>query len=66
MTSLPMNQRPTINATPKVSITSAFTLAKMLRDRYDADLFEARVQGRRDAQMQQSSAVASEDSIVVK
>lgn len=30
-------------------ITSAFTLAKMLRDRYEVDLMEARLQGRREA-----------------
>lgn len=30
-------------------ITTAFTLAKMLRDRHEADLAEARLQGRRDA-----------------
>lgn len=30
-------------------ITSAFTLAKMLRDCYEADLTEARQQGRREA-----------------
>lgn len=30
-------------------ITTAFTLAKMLRDRHEADLYEARLQGRRDA-----------------
>jgi hypothetical protein len=30
-------------------ITSAFTLAKMLRDRHEADLAEAREQGRREA-----------------
>lgn len=30
-------------------ITSAFTLAKMLRDRYEADLMDARLQGRREA-----------------
>lgn len=30
-------------------ITTAFTLAKMLRDRHEADLAEARVQGRREA-----------------
>ena len=30
-------------------ITSAFMLAKMLRDRYEADLMEARLQGRREA-----------------
>ena len=67
---LGMNINPTYKAFMAVSwlylITTAFTLAKMLRDRYDADLFEARVQGRRDAQMQQSSAVASEDSTVAK
>ena len=30
-------------------ITTAFTLAKMLRDRHEADLIEARMQGRREA-----------------
>lgn len=30
-------------------ITTAFTLAKMLRDRHEADLLEARMQGRREA-----------------
>ncbi len=30
-------------------ITTAFTLAKMLRDRHEADLAEARIQGRREA-----------------
>ena len=30
-------------------ITTAFTLAKMLRDRHEADLAEARLQGRREA-----------------
>ena len=30
-------------------ITSAFTLAKMLRDRYEADLMDARLQGRCEA-----------------
>ena len=30
-------------------ITSAFTLAKMLRDRYEADRMDARLQGRREA-----------------
>jgi len=30
-------------------ITTAFTLAKMLRDRHEADLADARLQGRRDA-----------------
>jgi len=30
-------------------ITTAFTLAKMLRDRHEADLMEARLQGRREA-----------------
>ena len=30
-------------------ITTAFTLAKMLRDRHEADLTEARLQGRREA-----------------
>lgn len=29
-------------------VTTAFTLAKMLRDRHDADLLEARLQGRRE------------------
>lgn len=30
-------------------ITTAFTLAKMLRDRHEADLVDARLQGRREA-----------------
>ena len=30
-------------------ITTAFTLAKMLRDRHEADLLDARLQGRREA-----------------
>lgn len=30
-------------------ITTAFTLAKMLRDRHEADLAQARIQGRREA-----------------
>lgn len=30
-------------------ITTAFTLAKMLRDRHEADLFEARLKGRMEA-----------------
>ena len=30
-------------------VTSAFTLAKTLRDRYEADLAEARLAGRMDA-----------------
>ena len=30
-------------------VTTAFTLAKMLRDRHDADLLQARLQGRREA-----------------
>lgn len=36
-------------------ITTAFTLAKMLRDRHEADLLDARLQGRREA-----AAAASE------
>ena len=36
-------------------VTTAFTLAKMLRDRHEADLLEARLQGRREA----AQAVAS-------
>jgi len=38
-------------------ITTAFTLAKMLRDRHEADLADARMQGRREAAAQ---AVAGE------
>ncbi len=30
-------------------ITTAFTLAKMLRDRHEADLAQARIHGRREA-----------------
>ena len=37
-------------------ITTAFTLAKMLRDRHEADLMEARLQGRREAAAQHSAA----------
>ena len=37
-------------------ITTAFTLAKMLRDRHEADLAEARLQGRRDAVIAQTGS----------
>ena len=37
-------------------ITTAFTLAKMLRDRHEADLLEARLQGRREATRAAASA----------
>jgi hypothetical protein len=37
-------------------ITTAFTLAKMLRDRHEADLAEARLQGRREAAAATSAA----------
>ena len=36
-------------------ITTAFTLAKMLRDRHEADLLEARMLGRREASSPQSA-----------
>lgn len=36
-------------------ITTAFTLAKMLRDRHEADLLEARMLGRREASNPQSA-----------
>ena len=36
-------------------ITTAFTLAKMLRDRHEADLLEARMAGRREASAPQST-----------
>ncbi|MDM0046594.1 YiaA/YiaB family inner membrane protein [Variovorax dokdonensis] len=39
-------------------ITSAFTLAKMLRDRHEADLVEARARGRMDA----AESVSSSDT----
>ena len=39
-------------------ITTAFTLAKMLRDRHEADLLEARLQGRRDAASSASQPAA--------
>ena len=39
-------------------LTTAFTLAKMLRDRHEADLAEARLAGRRDA-MQSAAAETS-------
>lgn len=37
-------------------VTTAFTLAKMLRDRHEADLLEARLQGRREATRAAASA----------
>ena len=40
-------------------ITTAFTLAKMLRDRHEADLAEARLQGRREAAVAQSATSGS-------
>ena len=39
-------------------ITAAFTLAKMLRDRYEVDLMEARLQGRREAAQAAAQAAA--------
>lgn len=42
-------------------ITCAFTLAKMLRDRQEADLLEAECRGRRRAQQESSAAVAAQD-----
>lgn len=48
-----MEVNPTYKAVLGVSwlylITTAFTLAKMLRDRHEADVLEARLQGRREA-----------------
>lgn len=41
-------------------ISSAFTLAKTLRDRHEADLAEARLQGRRSARIEAATAGASE------
>ena len=50
---LGMDINPTYKAFLGVSwlylVTSAFTLAKTLRDRYEADLAEARLAGRMDA-----------------
>lgn len=40
-------------------VSSAFTLAKTLRDRHEADLAEARLQGRRDARAETRSESAS-------
>ena len=37
-------------------ISSAFTLAKTLRDRHEADLAEARLQGRREARADEAAA----------
>ena len=42
-------------------ITTAFTLAKMLRDRHEADLSEARIQARRDAAMAATSTSAASE-----
>ena len=48
-----MEVNPTYKAFLGVSwlylITTAFTLAKMLRDRHESDLLDARLQGRREA-----------------
>ncbi|MGA0570383.1 YiaA/YiaB family inner membrane protein [Variovorax sp. VNK109] len=41
-------------------VTSAFTLAKTLRDRYEADMAEARLQGRMQAQAERHPAAVSE------
>lgn len=41
-------------------ITCAFTLAKMLRDRQEANLLEAEHQGRRRAEQEGSAAAASQ------
>lgn len=41
-------------------VTSAFTLAKTLRDRYEADLAEARLQGRMQAQTERQMAGTAE------
>lgn len=40
-------------------ITCAFTLAKMLRDRQEADLLEAELRGRREARSQSESKVSA-------
>jgi hypothetical protein len=40
-------------------ISSAFTLAKTLRDRHEADLIEARLQGRRAARQEAAASSAS-------
>ncbi|WCM92821.1 hypothetical protein M5C99_21160 [Acidovorax sp. NCPPB 2350] len=57
---LGMDINPTYKAFLGVSwlylITTAFTLAKMLRDRHEADLAEARLQGRREAAQAQDAA----------
>ncbi|BEP51322.1 MULTISPECIES: YiaA/YiaB family inner membrane protein [Variovorax] len=41
-------------------ISSAFTLAKTLRDRHEADLIEARLQGRRAARQEAAAAGSAE------
>ena len=41
-------------------ISSAFTLAKTLRDRHEADLMEARLQGRRAARQEAAAAGSAE------
>ena len=38
-------------------VTTAFTLAKMLRDRHEADVLEARLQGRREAAQARAGSV---------
>ena len=60
--------RMDVNATYKVFlgvswlylITGAFTLAKMLRDRQEADLLEAEWRGRRDARYSSDAARGSD------
>ncbi|MET3493716.1 YiaA/YiaB family inner membrane protein [Variovorax boronicumulans] len=41
-------------------ISAAFTLAKMLRDRHEADLIEARLQGRRAARQEAAASASAE------
>ena len=63
-----MEVNPTYKAFLAVSwlymVTSAFTLAKTLRDRHEADLAEARLQGR--AQMASEQFVATETASSAK
>jgi len=40
-------------------ISSAFTLAKTLRDRHEADMAEARLQGRRMARAESATAAVA-------
>ena len=63
---LGMDINPTYKAFMAVSwlylITTAFTLAKMLRDRYEADMSDARMDARREVLMRKQSDAEVEET----